>query len=163
MKTVKNSRKKAKSSTLPTPIPDCYTWSQTPILHDCIPVWKQQLENYTTEFPHAKSFTEFRKKHKISRDTFMAVIKKFPELREIYQEVAFELGERMWAKAVDNQANLKALNLRQWRYDPEFVEDDKRADDRANKLATSASSFDLSNLSVEMLRELLRRAENAEK
>jgi hypothetical protein len=114
----------SKSRTSLKPIEGCYTWRQMPLSTHIIEQWTEELRAFPDQYPQAKTLTEFMTIKEIYKDTFYRLVNRNKEFKAAYEHTKLRLGERLWANAVDNKANWKAVHHRLYRFDKEFQEDD---------------------------------------
>jgi hypothetical protein len=81
-----------------------------------------ELETWPEKNPKEKTITAFYRSHGLTRSTFYSLIAKHPALKESHEIAMRTLGERLWGKAVDKEADWKPIHFNLHNYAPEFKE-----------------------------------------
>lgn len=126
--TIKNTTEKKLRAKRAAPItdPDCvYSWRTIPVSLAMVEKIAEELLEWPAKNPQAKTITEFYLSKGLKKETYNRLVNRHEVLRDAHEITMLRLGERLWGKAVDNQASWKPIHFMLHSYAPEFREADK--------------------------------------
>ena len=82
----------------------------------------EELMEWPAKNPTAKTITEFYLSKGLTQQTYNRLVIKYDFLKEAHETTMRRLGERLWGRAVDNEANWKPVQFMLHNYAPEFKE-----------------------------------------
>lgn len=126
-KSQSNTNRKAKSKRAsPIGAEDClFSFRTIPITEAMVEKWAHDLKQWIIDNPNAKTLTQFFLAKGLRQETYNRLVKKFDVLAEAHENAKRELGERLWGRAVDRQAEWKPVHFMLHNYAPEFDEANK--------------------------------------
>lgn len=126
-KTNNISTKDKKTTKRASPItdPDCiYSWRTIPVSEAMVEKIAEELLEWPAKNPEAKTITEFYLSKGLTRSTYNRLVNRHEVLGEAHEITMRRLGERLWGRAVDNQAQWKPVHFMLHNYAQEFKESD---------------------------------------
>lgn len=106
--------------------PDCiYSYRMIPISPAMVNKMIDELVDWPLLNPKAKTITEYYLSKGLRHDSYYRLLAKYPLLKESHEVAMRRLGERLWGRAVDKEADWSAIRHRLHSYAPEFDEDNK--------------------------------------
>ena len=126
--TRQNSTHRKEKSKNSTPVAGdelIYAFDNIPVTPSIVEKWAEELEKWAKVNTAEKTITQWIRLKGISRSNFYSLVKKHKCLALAHENVMREIGERLWSKAVDRQADWKATHFMLHNYAPEFDESNK--------------------------------------
>lgn len=103
--------------------PDCiYSYRTIPVSFAMVERMAEELMEWPAKNPTAKTITEFYLSKGLTQQTYNRLVIKYDFLKEAHETTMRRLGERLWGRAVDNEANWKPVQFMLHNYAPEFKE-----------------------------------------
>lgn len=102
-----------------------YAWRAIPVSKAMVNAMCDELPGWPLKNPTAKTIREFYLSKGISRTTFRELRERHPRLKEAYDIAMGRIGERLWGRAVDKDAEWNAVKWMLHNYDQEFDEANK--------------------------------------
>lgn len=117
-----NKKIKAKRAS-PITDPDCiYSYRTIPVSLAMVERMAEELMEWPAKNPTAKTITEFYLSKGLTQQTYNRLVNKYDFLKDAHEITMRRLGERLWGRAVDNDAAWKPVHFMLHNYAPEFKE-----------------------------------------
>jgi hypothetical protein len=111
--------------TSPAIDPNCfYSFKMIPISQVMVDKWVDEVLEYAAVSIN-KTISGFYRSKGLRNDTYYKLLGRHPELKASHEEAMRMMGERLWGRAVDKDADWAAVKHRLHNYAPEFDEDNK--------------------------------------
>lgn len=119
-----NTHKKIKTKRAsPNTDPDCiYSYRTIPVSLAMVEKMAEELMEWPAKNPTAKTITEFYLSKGLTQQTYNRLVNKYDFLKDAHEITLRRLGERLWGRAVDNEAAWKPIQFMLHNYAPEFKE-----------------------------------------